>query len=292
MRLSRVAIRNYRNFADVELDDLPASVVLVGENGAGKSNLLNALRLVLDPSLPDTARQLGAEDFWDGLANPFGGEQIVISVDITDFDDDQDAQAALDKCFVSRSPFVARLTYVFRPAAQLGQHSNDAYEFAVFGGADELRPVERATRRFLAMRVLPALRDAEAELSNWGRSPLRQLLQHLDIPQAHLETLAAALRDATGLLLTDPSIATLSSDISTRVTDMVGEMFATSTQLGVGALRPDQVLRSVRLFLQGEKVRGLSEASWKRQCRLSCLASTGDGGSARSSRIGEYRFRS
>jgi putative ATP-dependent endonuclease of OLD family len=50
----------------------------------GKSNLLHALRLVLDPSLPDTGRQLGA-DFWDGLPSPFDGHEIV-AVDFVGFD--------------------------------------------------------------------------------------------------------------------------------------------------------------------------------------------------------------
>ena len=41
---------------------------IVGENRAGKSNLVHALRLVLDASLPNSDRQLRAEDSWDGLA--------------------------------------------------------------------------------------------------------------------------------------------------------------------------------------------------------------------------------
>lgn len=261
MRLSRVAIRNYRNFANIDLSDLPSNVVLVGENGSGKTNLLAALRLVLDPSLPDSARELTAEDFWDGLAAPFGGNEIEVTVELADFEGDHAAQAALDKCFVSREPFVARLTYLYRPVPVMGTNAEQAYEFVIFGGGQETQPVERATRRFIAMRVLPALRDAEAELGNWGRSPLRNLLERLDIPSAHLELLAQELREATESLLDDPSLATLSADISRRVSDMVGDLFAVSTQLGIGALRPEQVLRSVRLFIQGEKTRTLSEAS-------------------------------
>jgi putative ATP-dependent endonuclease of OLD family len=261
MRLSRVTIRNFRNFEFLDLTDLPRSVVLVGENGAGKSNLLSALRLVLDSSLPDAARQLGPEDFWDGLARPFDGNEVEISIELTDLEEDQAAQAALDKCFVSRSPFAARLTYLYRPGPKFDEDDAGDYEFLIFGGGDETHVVQRGTRRFLAMRVLPALRDAEAELSNWSRSPLRQLLQRLDIPQAHLEELAAQLQEATGTLLGDPSLKSLSDAISDRVREMVGEVFAVATQLGVGALRPEQVLRAVRLFLQGEKVRTLSEAS-------------------------------
>jgi putative ATP-dependent endonuclease of OLD family len=88
--------------------------VVVGENGAGKPNLLHALRLVLDPSLPDTARQLGAEDFWDGFDAPFGGEEITVAVDLVDFDGDKPAMALLSDFLVATGPKVARLTYAYR----------------------------------------------------------------------------------------------------------------------------------------------------------------------------------
>ena len=69
MRISRIQIRNFRNFRLLNLD-LAGNAVIVGENTIGKTNLLYALRLMLDPSLPDSARQLQNDDFWDGLARP------------------------------------------------------------------------------------------------------------------------------------------------------------------------------------------------------------------------------
>jgi putative ATP-dependent endonuclease of OLD family len=65
MRISRVQIENFRNFRAVDIP-LSTNAVIVGENKTGKSNLPHALRLVLDPTLPDTARKLREEDFWDG----------------------------------------------------------------------------------------------------------------------------------------------------------------------------------------------------------------------------------
>lgn len=69
MFLSRIKIENFRNFHKLDVYLSPSTVV-VGENNVGKSNLLLALRLVLDPRLPDSARQLREEDFWDGLVEP------------------------------------------------------------------------------------------------------------------------------------------------------------------------------------------------------------------------------
>src|SRR5712671_926591 len=95
MRISRINIENFRNFKNLDLR-LSEHVVIVGENKIGKSNLLHALRLVLDPSLPDVARQLRHEDFWDHLPRPLTkADRILVSVDLSDFEDDEDQLAVL-----------------------------------------------------------------------------------------------------------------------------------------------------------------------------------------------------
>ena len=49
MRLSRLQIENFRNFDSVDIR-LSDHAIFVGENKVGKSNLIHAVRLVLDPS--------------------------------------------------------------------------------------------------------------------------------------------------------------------------------------------------------------------------------------------------
>ena len=86
MKLSRVEIKNFRNFKklDVNLGD---HAVILGENKVGKTNLLFALRLLLDPSLPDSARQLRLDDFWDGLDRPLSQQDVIeISLEFQNFE--------------------------------------------------------------------------------------------------------------------------------------------------------------------------------------------------------------
>ena len=73
--------RTFRNFRhlDVTFGD-SQSVVFLGENKIGKSNFVTALRLVLDSSMPDSARQLRLEDFHDGI-RPIGKGH---SIDVVD----------------------------------------------------------------------------------------------------------------------------------------------------------------------------------------------------------------
>ncbi|ELD3491642.1 AAA family ATPase, partial [Enterobacter hormaechei subsp. xiangfangensis] len=107
MYLSKLGIRNFRNFEAADIP-LAGNVVLLGENRVGKSNLLFAIRLVIDPTLPDSARQLKLSDFWDGCdleSNP----QIEVHLEFADFDSDPSLSALLTDFRIAEDPAVARL---------------------------------------------------------------------------------------------------------------------------------------------------------------------------------------
>lgn len=202
MHLCRVKLRNFRNFRDVDCS-LGKHVVLLGENGVGKSNLLHAVRLVLDPDLPDSARALDGEDFWSG-ETLFAGTVIQITIDLTDYANDVALLACLGDHEVPTSPgstdSVARLTFRYGPRrtvdpAVAATTTKDDYEFTIFGRDDPANDVGKDVRRFILLKLLPALRDAETDLRSWRRSPLRPLLEDL-LPSLDPSALKAA---ATGI---------------------------------------------------------------------------------------------
>lgn len=209
MHISRVEIRNFRNFEKLELEKFPSPAVIVGENGVGKSNLIEALRLVLDPSLPDMRRMLRAEDIWEGHPKGLaGGAEVEVVIELQGFDDDAAAKAVLGGCVVASSPYTARLTYRFSPrtqatAEEISGEGDDTegepltsqdYDFIVFGGLAEGEDI-RSIRRDVAMRLLPALRDAESDLQSWRRNPLRDLLERLPIEEEKANRYRKGYRD-------------------------------------------------------------------------------------------------
>ena len=222
MKLNRLSIRNFRNFEAINIA-LAGNIVLLGENRVGKSNLLFAVRLVLDPTLPDAARQLKLSDFWDGcdLAQ---SPQIEVHLDFTEFDAD-DAQAALLTDFrVAGDPSIARLSYVFRKKPEVaGSPQSDAdYEFVVFGGGDEARAIPNRLRRRIALDMLEALRDAEGQLGSWRNSPLRPLLEDAisGVERASLEAVAADLDRATKALEAIPAVKTLEDGLRAGILEL------------------------------------------------------------------------
>ncbi|QUL78048.1 AAA family ATPase [Brevibacterium sp. SMBL_HHYL_HB1] len=276
LRISRLRIANFRNFAECEVSSFPSPAVIVGENGIGKSNMLHALRLVLDPDMPDSARRLRAEDIHEGATGPFGpglagGAEVAVEIDFEGFDDEPDALAILSDALTKVTrPRRARLVYRFAPRAPLdieGPPTEEDvaftpldYDFQVTQGIDESTDGARV-RRYISLRVLPALRDAESDLARWNRSPLRTLLEELPLDRTKLEAIAGDIDAAADRLAQEPEIDGLQKDLATRLKRLVGPQLPVDPHVGIASKDPDSLLRSLRLFVDSSRTRTVADTS-------------------------------
>ena len=81
--ISRVRIKNFRNFKDIDIN-LSHKQVIIGENNVGKTNLLRAIQLILDPKLTDEDRHLNDTDFYDDIIDPMENDEIIeIIIEVT-----------------------------------------------------------------------------------------------------------------------------------------------------------------------------------------------------------------
>lgn len=261
VRISRLQLKNFRNFRDLDIG-LDEHVVIVGENGVGKSNLIHALRLVLDPALPDTHRTLREEDFWDGLLRPLAVDsELRISVDLADFEDNDAQLASLAEFLISAEPMVARLTYVARPATGDRVRSR-SFDYYIFGGDREENVVPYDVRRRLPVDYFHALRDVESDLANWRRSPLRSLLERAwttvddETKNALKENMEAAASELSAV----ESVAKLTDDINETLRMVGGAQAVHEVQLGVAPTDVDRLLRTLRLLFD-EGRRGVGDTS-------------------------------
>ncbi|WP_329486632.1 AAA family ATPase [Kitasatospora sp. NBC_01246] len=264
MRLSRVRIKNFRNFRDLLIEPFPTPAVILGLNGVGKSNLLHALRLVLDPELSSRARRLQADDIHDGAAadsNP----TVTIEVDLTDFDDDADAQGTFDGSLVSRDgePRVARLTYTFGPKVEAGTLGRaltiDDYAYDIYGGNDPTQPMRHAMDH-VPLTVLHALRDAEGDFRRADRSPLTRLLRDTPPAEQSIQNTLAALKAARSQLNNDDNVKKLVADLTRRLELLAGSQLALVPSLDFAG-REEDLIRSVQLLTDAAATRGIDCAS-------------------------------
>ncbi|SEB90941.1 putative ATP-dependent endonuclease of the OLD family [Rhodococcus pyridinivorans] len=265
MRLSRIAVKNFRNLVDIDVP-LTRHTVIVGENRSGKSNLLHAMRLVLDNTLSGDQRRLRPEDFWDGLKAADGdptssGEIVEVSLEVTDFEDEASVVTTLGDALVTGSPLTARLTYRWEPDPRVDKEV--VYRARLYGGAAE-RPIFAGDVRDRLITVfMHALRDVESDVKSWRRSPLRALLEAASqsASPADLEKVHKAMKAANDTLNKLDPLVTLSNDISTSTTAAVGADQGLEATLAAAPPDPRRLIRAMQLFVDGTAQRQLTGTS-------------------------------
>lgn len=108
---------------------------LIGENGSGKTNALEALRLLIDESLPRYAVKLREPDFCRNLGD-WRGHWIIISVDFADLDPAEGCQLIRHKAGHMDGTNSGTCTYIFRPKTEIRK---ELHALASQGGEVEKR---------------------------------------------------------------------------------------------------------------------------------------------------------
>ena len=94
MYISRVVVRNFRNFKHLDVKLRDGVTCVIGENNTGKTNLLRAIRLAVDANLSSQYRQLLEQDVHSGTDLSNAG-QVLVSVEFADYKDEVGEHALL-----------------------------------------------------------------------------------------------------------------------------------------------------------------------------------------------------
>ncbi|MEK5439342.1 MULTISPECIES: ATP-dependent nuclease [Paenibacillus] len=256
--ISRIKIKNFRNFKDIDIL-LSHKQIVIGENNIGKTNLIRALQLILDPRLSDDDRQLGESDFFNGLENPMeNGEEIEILIEVQGFETNKTLLAVLSDATVSKAPPTFRLTYRYYPVER--EDGTKQYTYNIYQGDDEAIPFSYRQRKYFNIRVINALRDVESEMRNSKKSPITQLLKDYDFDKNELESIAQNLKSQSNELLTMDEIKDLVSNINSRFNKVIGFQPDTDLHLETMDFDPNRILTSLKLMV-GQNKRPTSETS-------------------------------
>lgn len=122
MHISKLTLVNYRNFANAKFLFKKGVNTLIGENGAGKTNVFRALRLLLDDTMIRAAHRLDESDFHRGLGR-WQGHWIIISLEFQEVSQDEAMQALFlhGTAPVNGAQPIQAATYtlIFRPNKQI-----------------------------------------------------------------------------------------------------------------------------------------------------------------------------
>jgi len=171
MYLRVLEIDGFKCFSDgfsIELHD--GLNVLVGENGAGKTGVISAIRQLFNDS-ESGKRNINERDFYRGFEpGAAAAETIRIEATFSDLDEDEHI-AFLDWC--GQEP-EAKLTFT-----ATNRESRGRYRHVIWGGHQRIKPVDVETLDLIHCIYLPPLRDAEVKLREGRQSRLARLLKAL-----------------------------------------------------------------------------------------------------------------
>jgi putative ATP-dependent endonuclease of OLD family len=272
MHISRLVIRNFRNFNQLDLKFDSGITCLIGENNSGKTNLIHALRLVVDGQMSSQNRQLTENDFHTGIS-PNQATQILISVEFTDYKNDPNQSALVGYWEIEDDR--ARLTYRFRPSQAVrediesGERSDaelaiDDYHWELTGGDGSVDPLTvewnnkmGASIRFSDLQsfqtvFLHALRDVESDLRSTRFSPLAKLLNTGSIPEKEKNDLVDILRESNDKIAATSAISKTGEAIDEAFSDTAGDAFPMDIRVGVADPSFASIARSLTLLLSNK----------------------------------------
>lgn len=121
MHISKLTLINYRNFKNTTLRFQRGVNTIIGENGSGKSNVLRAIRLLLNDTMVRAAYRLEESDFSRALGR-WQGHWIIISMEFEEISADEAVQALfLHGTATLEGGPLAKATYnlIFRPKKEI-----------------------------------------------------------------------------------------------------------------------------------------------------------------------------
>lgn len=251
--ISRVVIKNYRNFKDLDVR-LQHKSVIVGENNVGKTNFIKALQLILDPTLSDEDRMLSESDFNDSLENPMeNNHEILIQIYINNYMNNIAVMTMLSDATVldDDGNEVLLLSYKFFP--HVDGFGKKEYQYEVYMKNDLSRKFGSRERKYLNIKVINALRDVETELRNSKKSPVKKMLDEYRIGKDVLENIAIGYKQCGDRVLNLDEINDMTMHINERFAEILGN-HDYDISLQAMEVDPTKVLGSLKMLMANRSV--------------------------------------
>jgi len=269
MYISRIVVRNFRNFEHLDVSLNPGVTCIIGENNSGKTNLLRAIRLAVDSNLSSQYRRLVYEDIYSS-ADLSNAGQVVISIEFSDYSNDIPESALLGDCEVEGGN--ARINYRFRPRREIldeieagihdGQNLSitEDYHFQLTGGGVKDPAVVSwneelgSSLRFEHLQAfhvesLPALRDVTQSLRRAYESPLGRILNAADIEDKEKESLVAIMNQANAEIVKQPTINETGQSLHESFKQAAGDAYPMALKLGMADPSFDSIARSLKVLI-------------------------------------------
>lgn len=197
MHIETVFLKGYRNYRDAVVN-LNISTLIIGANDAGKTNLINAIRLLLDKSISELDLEPKSNDFHCGSRGEVADE---LSITLKFIKADKDAVVSKLAGYISDE----RVTYISYRALR----QDLSYRLYIGHDLNQLEEINsRFYLKYLSLRYIKSQRDLD---------------KYINLEKKHLLRLAQENRTKEQIEEDDASLTELNnllSDVNSKVKDI------------------------------------------------------------------------
>ncbi|MCI4217335.1 AAA family ATPase [Dickeya dianthicola] len=241
MKIDYVYLHQYRNFAEAHIN-LAKNSLVIGSNDVGKTNMIHALRLLLDKSLSEADIEPTARDFHCGQ-NGIQADYFMIRVAFSEVT--QDAVLSQLKGFVSAT---GHFFLEFRAT-----RANHSYEIAAGYDLSAMEVIpSRHYLKHLHLKYIHSQRDLVRYIRSEKRHLLRLAQESRD--DAQVDADAIQLQTLTGLLESINSgvknlhyVAEATRDLNDELQALSHHHMGYNVSLDTGAIGIEQFIEQLEL---------------------------------------------
>lgn len=241
MHLSRIRIENYKALKDLTVDFARDINVIVGDNGCGKTALIDAIRLLYNLGEQQKSIYVNPEDFF------LGSNTINISYHFADLTPQQ--KGAFYQYLVlgaNEQDDSARITLRYRL-------ENDRVHFGYFTGEIEGQKADPESFRLFVHHYLGALRDSTRDLLFNRSSILAKLLQRLVARNQSAPSFESLVQNANSQLLGLTEVKNAETSINANLKRIFGRSIDNLIGLQVADPTVEAILGIIKPYLPHDR---------------------------------------
>lgn len=232
--LSHLTIRNFRSCKETEVKFQPGVTLLVGENNAGKSNIVDAIRLGLDPLSGRATRYFEVDDLTEDAAGP---------IDIAlEFKDATDFQKALFINGLDLETGTIQYQTSYLPATQEIPRGKRLRTAGEPRGADS----DLEARAKINCVYVEPLRDAKYQLASGNGRRLGTILNAL-LSEEEKRDFEQDAKDAFDKLSSEGPISAVSGKIQSHLAALTDPIRSQTVEVDFETPKLEKLARSLRM---------------------------------------------
>lgn len=241
MNIEYIKLFQYRNFAEAHIN-LARNSLVIGGNDVGKTNMIHALRVLLDKSLSDADIEPSAQDFH---CFPAGGQANDFTIRIAFSNVKEDAVLSLLKGYVSAS---GHFFLEFRA-------KRADLSYGIFAGHD-LAAMEEISSRFYLKHLHLKYVHSQRDLLRYIRSEKKHLLRlaqelrsndQIGADNVKMAALGEQLKSVNAGVKNLSYVSSATSDLNTELQKLAHHHTGYNVSLDTGAIDIQHFIEQLEL---------------------------------------------